>query len=88
MVGYRAKIRGEMKRRQRRKRRLLVPAAMLALLAAAVVGYLGWTLGWTAAAEGDPAPSFVLPDQQGRPVSLADYLGRKPVVLVFYMTYG
>lgn len=76
-----------MKRRQRRKRRLMVPA-VLALLAAAAVGYLGWTFGWTAAAEGDPAPSFVLPDHQGRQVALADYLGRKPVVLVFYMAYG
>ena len=86
MGEHRAKIRGDMKRR-RRKRGLLV-SAVLALLVAAVVGYLGWTLGWTAAAEGDPAPSFILPDQQGRQVSLADYLGRKPVVLVFYMTYG
>lgn len=86
MGEHRAKIRGDMKRR-RRKRGLLV-SAVLALLVAAVVGYLGWTLGWTAAAEGDPAPSFILPDQQGQQVSLADYLGRKPVVLVFYMTYG
>jgi len=76
-----------MGRRQRRKRRLLMLAA-LGLLVAAVVGYLGWNLGWTPAAEGDPAPPFVLPDHQGRQVALADYLGRKPVVLVFYMTYG
>ena len=86
MGEHRAKVRGDMKRR-RRKRGLLV-SAVLALLVVAVIGYLGWTLGWTAAAEGDPAPSFSLPDQQGRQVSLADYLGRKPVVLVFYMTYG
>jgi cytochrome oxidase Cu insertion factor (SCO1/SenC/PrrC family) len=84
---HRAKIRGETRRRQRRKRRLLVLAG-LGLLAAVIVSYLGWNLGWTAAAEGDPAPPFVLPDQQGRQVSLADYLGRKPVLLVFYMTYG
>jgi len=83
----RAKIRAEAGRRQRRKRRLLV-LATLGLLVATGVGYLGWNLGWTAAAEGDPAPPFVLPDHQGRQVALADYLGRKPVVLVFYMTYG
>ncbi|KXP11888.1 thioredoxin-dependent thiol peroxidase [Tsukamurella pseudospumae] len=32
---------------------------------------------------GDPAPSFTLPDQDGNPVSLADYRGRR-VVLYFY----
>ena len=73
--------------RQRRRRRRLILAAV-GLFVAAGVGYLGWNLGWTAAAEGDPAPPFVLPDHQGRQVALADYLGRKPVVLVFYMTYG
>lgn len=87
MGEHRVKIRGGIGRRQRRKRRLLVLAA-LGLLVAAVVSYLGWNLGWTAAAEGDPAPPFVLPDQEGRQVSLADYLGRRPVVLVFYMQYG
>jgi peroxiredoxin len=37
---------------------------------------------------GEPAPAFVLEDSEGRPVDLADDLGRRPVVLVFYMTYG
>ncbi|HMJ94236.1 MAG TPA: thioredoxin-dependent thiol peroxidase [Thermoleophilaceae bacterium] len=32
---------------------------------------------------GQPAPQFTLPDQDGRPVSLADYAG-KTVVLYFY----
>jgi peroxiredoxin Q/BCP len=32
---------------------------------------------------GDPAPAFTLPDQDGRPVSLADLRGRR-VVLYFY----
>ncbi len=32
---------------------------------------------------GDPAPSFTLPDQDGNPVSLADYRGKR-VVLYFY----
>ena len=32
---------------------------------------------------GDPAPAFTLPDQDGRPVDLASYRGRK-VVVYFY----
>jgi len=36
---------------------------------------------------GEPAPGFTLPDAAGRPVSLADYRGQKPVVLVFYRGY-
>jgi peroxiredoxin Q/BCP len=33
---------------------------------------------------GDKAPDFTLMDEQGRPVSLKDFLGKKPVVLYFY----
>jgi cytochrome oxidase Cu insertion factor (SCO1/SenC/PrrC family) len=36
---------------------------------------------------GERAPEFTLGDARGRPVSLADYRGRKPVVLVFYRGY-
>lgn len=36
---------------------------------------------------GQPAPDFTLTDAAGRPVSLADYRGRKPVVVVFYRGY-
>lgn len=32
---------------------------------------------------GDPAPAFTLPDADGKPVSLADFTGRK-VILYFY----
>ena len=43
----------------------------------------------------EPAPvaigatveDFTLPDAAGRPVSLAGYRGKKPVVLVFYRGY-
>ena len=87
MGEHRAKVRGDTKRRHRRTQRLLA-LATLGLLVGGIVSYLGWTLGWTPVAEGDPAPPFVLPDHQGGQVALADYLGRKPVVLVFYMTYG
>jgi hypothetical protein len=37
------------------------------------------------AAEGSRAPAFTLPSSTGSPVALASYLGRQPVVLVFYM---
>jgi peroxiredoxin Q/BCP len=33
---------------------------------------------------GDKAPDFSLMDEHGRPVSLKDFLGKKPVVLYFY----
>ena len=36
---------------------------------------------------GEPAPDFTASDASGRPVTLADYRGRKPVVLVFYRGY-
>ncbi|MEU4802911.1 thioredoxin-dependent thiol peroxidase [Actinosynnema sp. NPDC023587] len=36
---------------------------------------------------GDQAPAFTLPDSDGKPVSLSDYLGR-PVVVYFYPAAG
>jgi hypothetical protein len=36
---------------------------------------------------GERPPDFTLPDAAGRPVTLADYRGKKPVVLVFYRGY-
>lgn len=36
---------------------------------------------------GVAAPEFTLVDASGRPASLADYRGKKPVVLVFYRGY-
>jgi hypothetical protein len=41
----------------------------------------------TALRVGERPPDFTLPDASGRPVTLADYRGRKPVVLVFYRGY-
>jgi AhpC/TSA family len=41
----------------------------------------------TALRVGERAPDFTLPDASGRAVTLADYRGRKPVVLVFYRGY-
>ena len=37
-----------------------------------------------AVAVGQPAPDFTLKDQAGNDVSLADYQGKQPVVIVFY----
>jgi len=36
---------------------------------------------------GERAPDFTLPDASGRPVTLADYRGKKPVIIVFYRGY-
>ena len=41
----------------------------------------------TAMRVGERPPDFTLPDAAGRPVTLADYRGKKPVVLVFYRGY-
>jgi len=41
----------------------------------------------TALRVGERPPDFTLPDAAGRPVSLADYRGKKPVVIVFYRGY-
>jgi peroxiredoxin len=37
-----------------------------------------------AVAPGQPAPEFTLKDQAGNDISLSDYKGKQPVVLVFY----
>ena len=39
----------------------------------------------TPLAVGDRAPDFTLPDQDGRPVKLSDFRGKKNVVLAFYV---
>ena len=73
---------------RRRRGRTRWALAALGLLLVIGVTYLGWNYGWGGAASvGDPAPPFVLQDHQGRQVALADYLGRKPIVLAFYMTH-
>ena len=41
----------------------------------------------TALRLGEPAPEFTLTDAAGRRMALADYRGRKPVILVFYRGY-
>ena len=58
-----------------------VAAGLLGLL------LLGGTLAVHAAPlnVGDKAPDFTLPDQNGKPVKLSDFLGKKNVVLAFYV---
>jgi peroxiredoxin len=50
---------------------------------------LAWAAPWTAQAAalnvGDKAPDFTLPDQNGNEVKLSDFLGKKNVVLAFYV---
>jgi cytochrome oxidase Cu insertion factor (SCO1/SenC/PrrC family) len=41
----------------------------------------------TALRVGERPPDFTLPDAAGRAVTLVDYRGKKPVVLVFYRGY-
>lgn len=60
---------------------LLVAGAWFNFVAARVPG------APTALRVGERPPDFTLPDATGRPVSLADYRGKKPVVLIFYRGY-
>ena len=76
-------------RRACRWRRRVIAGAVMVTLVGGLIAYLGLNYGWSGSVgEGDTAPAFTLDDHEGRRVNLADYLGRKPVVLFFYMTYG
>jgi AhpC/TSA family len=61
----------------------------LLLVSGAWFNFVGARVPVTATAlrVGERAPDFTLPDATGRPVSLAEYRGKKPVVLVFYRGY-
>ena len=58
---------------------------------AATAGFLAVLLGATLGVAasplnvGDKAPDFSLPDQNGKPVKLSDFAGKKNVVLAFYV---
>ena len=74
-----------------RNRRRWLLRLMLALGVSGMGLWLAWA--WQShggqtnvhATEGQPASAFTLPSHTGDPVALASYLGRQPVVLVFYM---
>lgn len=75
--------RGAGKRRSGPRQIALLLVAGL-LLAGAMFLFLGIG-GKTALRVGDKAPDFTLPDQNGQPLHLADLLGRKNIVLAFYI---
>jgi hypothetical protein len=67
-------------------------ALALSLLLFGLGSYLNFVVARIPAAPvvlrvGEPAPDFTLTDAAGRPMSLAEYRGKKPVVLVFYRGY-
>jgi AhpC/TSA family len=68
---------------------LALGVASLLLVAGAWFNFVGARVPDTPTAlrVGDRPPDFTLPDAAGRSVSLADYRGKKPVVLVFYRGY-
>ena len=55
------------------------------------IGLLGGAALFAGAAQaqtvkvGDKAPAFSIPSSNGKPVALADYLGKSSVVLFFYI---
>jgi len=68
---------------------LAVGASSLLLVAGAWFNFFGARVpdAPTALRVGAQPPDFTLPDAAGRPVSLGDFRGKKPVVLIFYRGY-
>jgi cytochrome oxidase Cu insertion factor (SCO1/SenC/PrrC family) len=62
--------------------RRILGIAVGALLCGSLAGPLARA---GALAVGDKAPDFALPDQGGKVVKLSDFLGKKNVVLAFYV---
>lgn len=56
-------------------------------LTLAVVGALAAEPRSKPVAAGEPAPGFTLTDHKGAAVELAESVGKRPVVLVFYRGY-
>jgi hypothetical protein len=78
-----------------RARRRRWPAYLALAVSSVVLVFGGWFNFVVARVPGGPpavqvgarAPDFTLADADGRPVSLAEFRGKKPVVLVFYRGY-
>lgn len=76
----------------RARRWLTVSALVVSVLLLAFAGFFHFVAMRvppmpTRLVVGQPAPDFTLPDAAGRPVRLAEYRGRQPVVLIFYRGY-
>lgn len=74
------------KSQRKRPRKRWMPWLLLAVALAG--GYTLWVTGSgsdRSPAVGEAAPGFTLPSNSGGTLSLADYKGKRPVVLVFYM---
>lgn len=61
-------------------KRIAIAAGSLLLVFSSVL-----KLGAVPLQVGDKAPDFALPDQTGKKVKLSDFLGKKNVVLAFYV---
>lgn len=76
----------------RRRSWLSMASLIVAVAVLGVAGFFNFVaarvpVASTAFVVGRPAPELTLPDAAGRPVSLAEYRGKKPVVLIFYRGY-
>ena len=71
---------------------MTVTALVISVLMLGLAGYFNFVMArvpdtLSALVVGRPAPDFTLPDSAGRQVTLSDYRGKKPVLLVFYRGY-
>jgi len=73
------------------KKMLIILGVVLVLLIGIPALLIQYAQKTSAAARlkvGDRAPEFTLPDQNGRTVRLADSLGKKTLILAFYIKAG
>lgn len=68
------------KHKRQSPKRWTVGLVLGLLVTVAGAGFWWWT-----SRPGEVAPAFALPASTGQTVRLEDYLGKQPVVLVFYM---
>jgi hypothetical protein len=76
----------------RRRGSVTVTALVISVLLLGLAGYFNFVIARvpdtpSALVVGRPAPDFTLPDAGGRRVTLSEYHGKKPVLLVFYRGY-
>ena len=73
-------------KRERVTKRRRIRWTVIGMLLAAVGGggYYAWSVR-NAPLEGSPALGFTLAADSGRDISLVDFIGKKPVILLFYM---